>query len=550
MSDNKIQNVDLSVLNGLSPEERKLAIEMLKEIADTGKSELLEKMKYGDFEEIPVDIHTFLHDKRYLGNGLYDQDGRFTLFPYWEETLKKIFPDNITTAYNTLILTGSIGIGKSTCAVICQLYMLHRLLCLKDPYLYYGMQPIDKITISLMNITIENAKGVALDKLNQLILSSDWFMSHGEMHGTTNMIFVPDKHIEFVCASSNNQIIGRALFCLDGDTEIVTSDGVEKIKNLVDKPIKVISVDDAGQKILSDTCTVKPTIKTEEEYEIELEDGTVIKCTPNHRLRLKDGSYKEAQYLTENDELMDIQVTYNEFINNIIKTRGQWGIKKGEYKEVHHVIPKCMGGLPNNKTLSYAEKNSHHKNLIWLTAEEHYIAHKLLYLEHPDNYGLFAAWRHISRNGQLKKEDYDLLKNYNHKLPDQILNEIEKNGEFRYKKVQTYCKKTNRNTDKYKKEMQRRKACGIGNLSGAKNGMYKNGYKIANGNNGHASIRYFYLDKTFESRKELLEYLWSNNIKITSSAIRKIVHNTGTLRVYNMYKDVFDNLKWEFKDEN
>ena len=33
------------------------------------------------------------------------------------------------------------------------------------------------------------------------------------MHGTTNMIFVPDKHIEFVCASSNNQIIGRALFC-------------------------------------------------------------------------------------------------------------------------------------------------------------------------------------------------------------------------------------------------------------------------------------------------------------------------------------------------
>jgi len=35
------------------------------------------------------------------------------------------------------------------------------------------MQPIDKITISLMNITIENAKGVALDKMNQMILSSE-----------------------------------------------------------------------------------------------------------------------------------------------------------------------------------------------------------------------------------------------------------------------------------------------------------------------------------------------------------------------------------------
>jgi hypothetical protein len=44
---------------------------------------------------------------------------------------------------------------------------------MKDPYLYYGMQPIDKISISFMNITIENAKGVALDKMNQLLLSSE-----------------------------------------------------------------------------------------------------------------------------------------------------------------------------------------------------------------------------------------------------------------------------------------------------------------------------------------------------------------------------------------
>lgn len=81
-AETKMLGIDLSALEGLSPEERKLAFEMLKEIAATGKSETLDKLKYGDFEEIPVDIHTFLHDKRYLGNGLYDQDGRFTLFPY------------------------------------------------------------------------------------------------------------------------------------------------------------------------------------------------------------------------------------------------------------------------------------------------------------------------------------------------------------------------------------------------------------------------------------------------------------------------------------
>ena len=35
--DAKMPDIDLSALDGLSPEERKLAIEMLKEIADTGK---------------------------------------------------------------------------------------------------------------------------------------------------------------------------------------------------------------------------------------------------------------------------------------------------------------------------------------------------------------------------------------------------------------------------------------------------------------------------------------------------------------------------------
>ena len=82
MPENKLANIDLSALEGLSPEERKLAFEMLSEIAQTGESKTLDQIKYGDFEEIPVDIHTFLHDKKYLGNGLYDQDGRFTLFPY------------------------------------------------------------------------------------------------------------------------------------------------------------------------------------------------------------------------------------------------------------------------------------------------------------------------------------------------------------------------------------------------------------------------------------------------------------------------------------
>lgn len=234
-------------LENLTEEEKKLVADILKEISDEGSSSKMNELLYADYDEIPVDISTFLHEKQYLGNALYDPEGRFTLFEYWEETLKDIFPDNLTTKYNTLIFTGAIGLGKSTIAVICLLYLLYRLLCLKDPYLFYGLQPIDKITVSFLNITIENAKGVGGDKLNQMIMSSSWFMSHGEMRGLTNLEYIPNKHIELVFGSSNNQIIGRALFCNFTD-EVNFSAMTNNVESMKQKQKQLISQIDARMK--------------------------------------------------------------------------------------------------------------------------------------------------------------------------------------------------------------------------------------------------------------------------------------------------------------
>ncbi len=245
-------------LETLTEDERKIALQILDDFSHEGSSDLYNKLIYADFEEVPVDIHTFLHDKQYLGNALYDQDGRFTLFPYWERKLEEIFPSPTETRYNTIVFTGAIGLGKSTIAVICLLYMLYRLLCLKDPYLYYGLQPIDKITISLMNITLENAKGVALDKMNQMILSSTWFMSHGTMSGVSNLNYIPNKHIELITASSNNQVIGRALFAnFTDEVNFGLTNDVEKLKK---KQKMLISQVDARMKSRFLRGTYLPTL--------------------------------------------------------------------------------------------------------------------------------------------------------------------------------------------------------------------------------------------------------------------------------------------------
>ena len=72
-------------------------------------------------------------------------------------------------------------------------------------------------------------------------------------------------------------------------------------------------------------------------------------------------------------------MTYEEFIQNILTTRGRFNCGD-EYHERHHIIPKCMDGTNDDE------------NLIDLFAREHFEAHRLLALENQDNNDLVYAW--------------------------------------------------------------------------------------------------------------------------------------------------------------
>ena len=90
---------------------------------------------------------------------------------------------------------------------------------------------------------------------------------------------------------------------------------------------------------------------------------------------------------------------YNEFIQNILNTRGRFNCGD-EYYERHHILPKCMGGTDNDN------------NLIDLLAREHFIAHRLLAEENPDNDSLTYAWwmlAHID-DREITPEEYEQAK--------------------------------------------------------------------------------------------------------------------------------------------
>ena len=89
-------------------------------------------------------------------------------------------------------------------------------------------------------------------------------------------------------------------------------------------------------------------------------------------------------------------LTYEEFINNILETRGRFNCGD-EYHERHHIIPKCVGGTDDKE------------NLIDLFAKEHFDAHRLLALENPDNDKLMYAWWCMSTaKSKYTKERYEV----------------------------------------------------------------------------------------------------------------------------------------------
>lgn len=107
---------------------------------------------------------------------------------------------------------------------------------------------------------------------------------------------------------SPNDVIGLDVLCLGGEEKVVLANGsIIRLKDLEDHLIQVHDYNIDYKKVgFSKPCAVKKTAEVTELLEITLEDGTILKCTNNHKFLLKNGQYKMAEELTNDDELEEI----------------------------------------------------------------------------------------------------------------------------------------------------------------------------------------------------------------------------------------------------
>lgn len=137
-----------------------------------------------EFEEIPVDVETFVYSKDYLG---FPKLSEYQLEIvkigsqiYKEHTLKRLHGEVEGARLwrqnkKELIMALGKGSGKDALSTIICAYVVYQLLCLKDPAEYYGKPSGDAIDIINVAINADQAANVFFKGFKTRVQKCPWF---------------------------------------------------------------------------------------------------------------------------------------------------------------------------------------------------------------------------------------------------------------------------------------------------------------------------------------------------------------------------------------
>jgi DNA gyrase subunit B len=179
------------------------------------------------------------------------------------------------------------------------------------------------------------------------------------------------------------------IMCFTGDTKVKLLNGTEKTfeelveyeKEHPDSEYWVYSVDENGSFVPGKAMHPRITGYVNELIEITLDNGSSFKCTPDHLLMLRDGSYREAKDVTPEDSLMPLYTDINRtdynrnreiFYDN---STGKWEFTHLRVSESLNERPK----IRERRHVHHIDKNYRNndpRNLEILSPEEHYRIHR------------------------------------------------------------------------------------------------------------------------------------------------------------------------------
>ena len=147
-------------------------------------NDFFEVLKENHFVEKPVDAKTFVESPDYLGQPPLSEI-QYTIVEamsqiYRKEDVIDIMGDSGEEYFkkytkNELILQLGKGSGKDFVSTVACAYVVYKMLCLKDPAIYYGKPAGDAIDIINVAVNAQQAKNVFFKGFKSKIERSTWF---------------------------------------------------------------------------------------------------------------------------------------------------------------------------------------------------------------------------------------------------------------------------------------------------------------------------------------------------------------------------------------
>lgn len=193
---------DRKTFETLNADERIVFERALSEMA-TGDDTTLKEVYALDYERQPVSPDVFFTDEYYIG-----KQGK-SLYPIWRQELRHVLT---SPSLYELALTGSIGSGKTTAAVMALCYKIYRISCLRDPQKFYGLMPGSMIAFGLFSLYKYKVATTSWHMLNTMVRESPYFKEHFQPDPEKTKDLVFPKNVYVATGASELQAIGENLF--------------------------------------------------------------------------------------------------------------------------------------------------------------------------------------------------------------------------------------------------------------------------------------------------------------------------------------------------
>lgn len=182
--------------------------DLMNRLVDSlGEKEAMNTLaRMSGYDKAPPTVQEFIDDDMYLGETLSK-----TLYPTWRNALYEIYPNPFYSPYQEVVLSGAIGLGKSSVSIAGSLYDLCKILHLKNPQEHFKLISSTQIMVGLLNATMGLAGSVLMDQINDWMINSPFFKSKMNKKGSKAPTLFP-KNVGIVSGSRPSHILGKAIF--------------------------------------------------------------------------------------------------------------------------------------------------------------------------------------------------------------------------------------------------------------------------------------------------------------------------------------------------